>query len=291
LREMLSGGGVLKGNFCYNHFMKMEVYETQKKDIYTPFPSKRYEVAEDEFSRMRIQELKNIHHELEAEFGVPLSFSLSGSLIKGKKLTSEIAQNADIDLMIYFDIETFNNLSKLQKIKILKQSGDSFIGDLLKRLNKAQFEKHFKAILRQSVLAKLDSVKEKLGYKEIPGGDIGVNRIDGKSIINALKACQEQVLTESLYVIEWEMKGRKKHLATYFTLSIGQPVKKYRNQFLAELATSPDQDQAEMVWQEIKDIVEETERKGKIPKNIKTQFPQTLEDALRFYGVDVSKRE
>ena len=60
--------------------------EGKIKITYVPSPDKRYEISKDEFSRRRIEALRDIHHELQAEFPIPISISVFGSLVKGKKV-------------------------------------------------------------------------------------------------------------------------------------------------------------------------------------------------------------
>ena len=46
-----------------------------------------------------------------------------------------------------------------------------------------------------------------------------------------------------------------------------------------------DEKEAERTWNVIKNCVEVVERYGQIPEKTKKQFPQTIEEALKFYEV------
>src|SRR3989344_6163347 len=129
--------------------MKMESSKIEKKDPYVPSVVKRYEVSGDDFSRARVQALKDTHHALEAEFGVPLSFSIMGSLVKGKVLRPETAQNADIDLMVYFDLEKLSNVNRKRERKISRHSVTSFMASLLTRPTGDQLKDSFKKVLKK----------------------------------------------------------------------------------------------------------------------------------------------
>jgi len=51
------------------------------------------------------------------------------------------------------------------------------------------------------------------------------------------------------------------------------------------LALPANEKLANSYWDLIKNSVEKTERRGQIPESIKHRFPQTLEEALKFYGI------
>lgn len=236
---------------------------SKTKTPYTPSETKRYEIALDEFSQKRIHALHDIYRALKTELGVPLSFSIYGSLAKGKTLTAETAQNADIDMYVDLDSE---NLP--QKIKAKK--------------------------MKKMVIKKLQEVKEKLGYKKIPRENIDVRILDKKSIENALLnleiALDMTTAIENL-LFSGNPRDYEIYLASFFTLTIGPTASKYRNAFLAELATKPNKTEAKKTWQTISRVIGKTERiqkHGYIPKEIVDRFPHTLEEALTFYGVKTS---
>lgn len=226
----------------------LEWLGVRKKDSYTPSQTKRYEVSKDEFSTKRIRALRDIHHELEEVLEIPLSLSIIGSLVKGKVLTPETTERADIDVFLDVDIDTLPQLKKPVEY------------------------------LQTVLIVNLQKKASQLGYEEIPTEHLKVRVINHRTIHEAVNK----------YMDSTYLRGRKNaeiFLSSFFTLSIGSVVKKYRNQFLSELSQMEDQTKARLIWQTIIRVLEKTERKGEIPEQIKKQFPQTLEEALKFYGV------
>ena len=84
---------------------------------------------------------------------------------------------------------------------------------------------------------------------------------------------------------EQDSIGEDNLIDAYFTLSIGEAVKKYRDKFLRDLASMKNQKEAEWAWGTIKRSVQKAERDNQIPDKIKARFPQTLKEALKFYNV------
>lgn len=226
-----------------------------RKIPYTPSENKRYEVSEDQFSRRRIKFLRDLHHSLEKEFRIPISFSIFGSLVKGKILTPETAEYADIDLYIDLDSETLELRTKDIAVK-----------------------KTIERRVKEEIIKNADY----LGYARDLKGSIHMVILDDGSIPEAIKYIRKD--------FPWGESGSAMEIevASFFTLSIGSVIKKYRNKFLLSLAQQTDQDEAEKVWKFIKDCVEKIERKDKIPEKIAHQFPKTLQDALKFYGVKIT---
>lgn len=238
---------------------------------YVPSADKRYEVSKDEFSRRRIEALKDIQHELQAEFPmIPISISIFGSLVKGKKLTPETAPNADIDFDLKFDEDALTSLPREEALKIEKKFNIPDLG----RFSVAE-------IFKDLLIEKLNRIKSELGLEEIPQKSFYANPIHDKSIQNAVS----DVITAQKWSRKEVTTSADINLNLYFTLSIGSAVKKYRDKFLKELASSENKKEAEEKWNLIRDSVERNERQGQIPEKIKHRFPQTLAEALKFYGV------
>ena len=223
-----------------------------KKIPYVPSQEYRYELSEDEFSRKRFRVLMEIYKELQGKLPmVPISFCMYGSLVKGKILTPETAPDTDIDLEVKYDEEIYDIKTSREKRRLT---------------------------------GKLEFYIEEVILKKIYETDrihLAVNPINSKSIWIAI----HNISTDKSKLPNMR---NNVDLANYFTLSIGEAVKKYRDKFLKELATmqnTEDAEEAEKIWNTIKKCVEEVERQGKIPEKIRKQFPQTTEEALKFYEV------
>ncbi len=246
---------------------------TPNKIPYVPSKEKRYEISNDEFSKRRIEALRDIQHELQNEFPIPISICIFGSLVKGKVLTSQTAPNTDIDVDLKFDQEALDTLPGGERTKLRKKFD---IPEL--SLTTITTE-----LIRKSLIEKLEKVKEILGLINIPEKHIFVTPINSRSIQSAVN--------HRMMDSTWEERNAGKNadvaINLYFTLSIGGVVKKYRDKFLRELASSKDQGEANWTWDLIKESIERNERDGQIPDKIKHRFPQTIEEALKFYGVKI----
>ncbi len=215
---------------------------------YTPSETKRYEISPDEYSRRRITALRDIHHSLESALRIPLSFCIIGSLVKGKTLTPDTAEYADIDMSIFFDEEALRN--------------------------KPITERELVNLIQDNLRIKLEKQKEALGLKEVSMKHVSVRPINSGSIQKTIDSKRYR-----------PGAAPDMNLSKFFTLSIGETVKKYRQEFLRKLATMEDQEKAERIWNSVRESVEKAERGNNIPNSIKDRFPQTLADALKFYGV------
>ena len=226
-----------------------------KKIPYIPSQDYRYELSEDEFSRKRFRILMEIFKELQAKIPqIPISFCMFGSLTKGKVLTAETAKYADVDLEIKYDREALDSLVSAKEKK-----------GVIEKL------KFFTEIfIQEKMLEAKDSTKLEYIHADLNGIDSDSIWIAVKNIRNSLGVADNLVL------------------ANYFTLSIGEAVKKYRDKFLKELATmqnTKNEKEAKEIWNKIRKCVELVERRGQIPEKAKRQFPQTIEEALKFYEV------
>jgi hypothetical protein len=233
----------------------LEFLKPQRKDKYQPSTAKRFEVSEDPFSRKRMQALRDIHHELEADFkhSIHFSFSVFGSLVKGKVLTPETSERADIDLWVDLDEEEIPYEFRTE---------------------------HFIENIRLQVIMKIQEKAEELGLSKKEQKHVGVRVLNDDFI---------HKYAEKAYYRNTPMLGRKYSnitLASLFTLSIGEPVKKYRNRFLVDLVNKANKQEAEAIWQAVRKVVEDIERKGQgVPEQLQKHFPKTLEEAVKFYGV------
>ncbi len=234
--------------------MKFNEFFKPKKDPYIPSKEKRYYVSEDKYSRGRINALRDIHHELEQEYKISLSLAIHGSLIKGKVLTPEIASRADMDMYLYFEAE---GMSQQEREKTANT-------------------------LREQTLKKLQDRQTQLGYANIPSTMVGmidrhfkVIPLDSFSIPRVVGVVFRKIPFPSI-------EEDRVRLANFFSLSIGAPIKKYRNQFLLGLGGTQG---GEDVWKRIEAVIEHVERRGNIPATLRKRYPKTLKQAFKTYGV------
>lgn len=82
------------------------------------------------------------------------------------------------------------------------------------------------------------------------------------------------------YVLDQERYG----IARIFGLDIGGGMKPYRQAFVRELLLLP-QEEGEKLWGIVNDSVRIRERANTIPEHMEKQFPKTLQEAARYYGV------
>lgn len=243
----------------------METYSLHKKIPYQPSQEFRYELSQDEFSRKRFETLMAIYKELQATIPeIPISFCLFGSLTKGKILDKETAKDTDIDLDIKFDNEAWK-----------KEYPDGV-------------QSFFCMNIKNFIFNKMDKIKDSLGLEEISLETVhlSITPIDSNSIRKTLSNIEH---TEKEYIKNYPkiQIDNSITLSHYFSLSVGEAVKKYRNKFLRELAEMEDTEKASRIWRTIRERVEEVERQYQIPEEARKQFPQTLEEALKFYEVKI----
>lgn len=76
----------------------------------------------------------------------------------------------------------------------------------------------------------------------------------------------------------------KRSVARAFHLDFMGGLKSYRQDFVRHLLTLP-KEEGERMWNYVAQLITSWERLGRIPDAIQGQFPQTLDDAARYYVV------
>ncbi len=71
-----------------------------KRREYTPPLDRRFQLADDPFTRERVTWVRAYQQELSQRLGYPVALGVFGSLSKGKTLTAETAPKTDIDLEV-----------------------------------------------------------------------------------------------------------------------------------------------------------------------------------------------
>lgn len=90
----------------------------------------------------------------------------------------------------------------------------------------------------------------------------------------------EDKTERSKYLLDQEQIG----VARIFSLDVGGGMKLYRQAFIRDLLVLNDND-GEALWNIVNNSIRLCERNNDIPKNMERQFPQTLEEAVKYYGV------
>lgn len=281
---------------------------------YQPSEQRRFDVSPDLYSRERVQMMKHILEELRKELpDISIAISLFGSLTKGKKLTKETAPSADIDCVVFVDIDdiekkyeqllqvnpvfaeqyrrAFNeernqHARSMEAIK-MGETISPFDTELIRNIPKTaawfsiqRFTKGFFAI-------KLNEAASRMGFEEpsftSQKKDIFVWPIALHGDHSIMKAVFN-LETAQHYGEESEIRGGEQALSRYFHLNVGGGLRKYRQAFLQELSQM-DPEKAEGMWRCVREAVETVERRGSISENLYAQFPQTFFEARRYYGL------
>ncbi len=291
----------------------------EKPFSYEPPPEKRFAVSPDAYSRERVRVLTETRKELEQEFGIPIAFSLFGSLSKGKQLTEESAPESDVDLTLFLDIDALEqNAARLFSaggplesayVTILREEKMFAAMQMSPREHWERTGLPLSAytpLLQQDVPTRARwlsakrvacaKVEERLmeaetGYDDIASDvyALPIAMTGPHSVAGVLE--KMFLLPPRGGVVSREMRAFQNHIARFFHLEVGGGLKKYRQAFLRELALA-DPAHAEQQWQIVRKAMEETERpKTQLGDALQTQYPETLHDALAYYGVDLANRE
>jgi hypothetical protein len=275
------------------------------KQPYQPSERKRFEISADEFSRKRIEVLKEIQQEMSDMFEpIKIAFSLFGSLSKGKTLSKETAPGADIDLVCFIEIDNlYEHLKQLaEKNKGLQEIFEAVKAQCREtRMTTISDESknhsaycYLERYIGKFIFEKLNEQKEIMGYDNDTElfKDIRFSPISQEGWLYSIMAATENLALMMAHIEEEEiepeeLEGCKMRLARYFHLDIGGGLKSYRQHFLSQLKTlrETEPDKAEYYWSLVNDAVREIERKFAVPEKIQKQFPGTLDEAIKYYGV------
>lgn len=263
--------------------------------------NKRFEISKDQTSRERIAATKETYQNLKKAIPeVNVSFSLFGSLSKGKELEPETAAKADVDLYCFFDSEDV--MSRHDELyqkypdfrEYYKHSRSRHKSPLLARKTRFMSNEEF---INASDYLYIDAAQgmisrrlytefeNRLGRETRPHllvQSISYNGLD--SILNRVKRWVRLKNNPDEY------SRLKEQVANCFHLDVGGGLRKYRRDFLLKLKTM-DPKFAEEYWKEVDYCVRGVERGHYIPQSAEHQFPQTLDEALKYYGVRGDQKE
>lgn len=252
-----------------------------EKIAYTPSENKRFEISPDPFSRERVQALHAAYNQLRAEIpDVSIAFTLGGSLAKGKVLTEETAKAADIDLHYFIDKDELHAHAPEVASLASSLTGRSFGSDEKggKRAAAGLVERALNRPLQDgsNLLAHCERF-----YVDLLRGSASF--IDDHTIFDKVTLHREELKNWDFYYL----RVTPKLIGQYFSLDIGGGMRKYIQSFLRQLEMQDAKvpGDAEALWQTTRKAVEKYERGDVIPSNVIRQFPQTYEDACKYYGL------
>lgn len=279
-----------------------------EKKMYRESSRKRHEISQDEISRERVYAIRDFSAELRRNFPeLGFMVGLYGSLSKGKELSSK--KDADIDMSIIIDLEDANKLvediiengtdiklrTELEEnIATVRKTNDSSIRstsfwsedreqEYIRHLeHKVNYEAFRLYVLKQiaDLFSKLGAEKDEryIDIFSIEGG--------GEGIIKTIRRLEEDLYMQHLSWEELIPNGHPdvRFLVGVFGLQIGGTRKKYLKEFF-ELLDSYAPVQANSYWQLVAACVRYFERRHEIPDTISHRFPETVEEAKKYYGI------
>lgn len=247
-----------------------------EKIFYNPSEEKRFEVSKDEYSRERIGVLRELNKEFK-ELPANVGLVLFGSLSKGKKLNKDSKKYTDIDIQVFIDMDDLANNETAVK---------DFINNNQVALDRYNLEKS-EQISERYFQALGDYIRSRIIYQYKKNGIdgeflyINISKIASKgnySIYNKLNHYLSALYEENQY----EEDAWKQSIQACFGLNIGNNLKKYRQSFIEDLASLNTKDR-NLDWDLVKKAVNEWERNDNVPINMKNKFPDTFEDAQKYY--------
>lgn len=242
--------------FCYAHHMR-------EKDPYNPSPEKRFAISKDEYSRDRIKIIQEIYEEITKEFPFKVGFSLYGSLSKGKILDAENFLDADIDLVVYVDADDVaKNFNAFRIEHNLPKSADS--EDLEQNRNTVR------ELVRSHIKNRLTSLPS--------NGELTKNIWMYDITTTDIQKLLENVSEHSDLHDSFELRK----LVRMFHLDVGGGMKKYRVALLQYLKDRP-LEYREKIWSKISSSLRLKERYNDIPSKISPQYPETFDEAYKYY--------
>lgn len=269
--------------------------DNKDKVPYIPTSAKRFEISHDSFSRERLTAIAAMVKELRKNHPFVAGASLFGSLSKGKQLDKEAADKSDVDLIIYIDPDE------------LKRNYDSFEQDRDKqRFNEwedidKEFHEHYdprsedekKIELTATYISDIakDMFQTNLSAENQPRWDIGF-------VIKAISLTGEYSIHDK-FIQTFEHHNLDdfananndldpafySDVASPWGLDIGGGLAKYRKAYLTSLQRL-DPKERELEWRVTMRVVKFFERQGNIPAEIKDQYPEAYEEAVKYYGVN-----
>lgn len=293
-----------------------------EKSFYSPSyqPSeKRFEISRDEISRERLRVVKEIFEKLTQLIPIRIALALYGSLSKGKELETATAPASDIDLIIYIDTDNlmsnyeqwqatderfnqlfqqnskrklralqsqFNNRSLDEMITLINPSGERTKVTIKQYLDQ-ESTKPVWTSAEQYILEVIDQTLKNNARPMVYTGE--TNHISVLPIQFEGRDSMMTLAVELARAVDNNQKmadALSEEVAHLFALDVGGGLRPYREYFLKQLKAMDDQEYAQHLWKLIDRAIREQERGDDISPEYDRQFPSTLEDALRYYGIN-----
>lgn len=233
---------------------------------------RRFEISEDQFSRERLEAVKAAYKELTAALpGVSVAFSLFGSLSKGKVLTEETKDKADVDLTAFIDEKEL-----LAAHDELMKTNPEY----------AAFEREHPGdggrLYAMSILKR--HVAPNTPEGDIDDPHVGYINYEGHHSIMLLVGAYADRLAIGMRGAGGgaALESYAVRIARYFHLDVGGGMRKYREAFIQQLLTM-EPGEGERYWSIVNRCARYIERGGKISEVAERQFPKTLAEAEEYY--------
>ncbi len=269
------------------------------KESYDP-SEKRFQISDDKISRDRLSAVVKTYDELKEYLpGIPIGFSLFGSLSKGRRLqVSDVdkvykprfgpkfgnEQIPDIDLICYYDADAMitqhsnlmlNNADYAttyrKEMMLKREESDSGVPDTYSKyiewLNSSTLETILNSFIVQTITKRNDGMFAPVHLFISPV------RMEGADSI------MDIVMN----------RGDSMKISGPFHLDVGGGLKPYRQAFLEQLSKM-EPEKAERAWKRVNWCVRFHERKGVVPAFAKKQFPATFKEAVAYYGLPKEDR-
>jgi len=294
--------------------------ETSVKE-YVPSPHKRFEVSKDENSRARIKDLNDVVKDIQnnllftdekgVEQSLHFGLTLGGSLAKGKVLTDETASLSDIDLILYVDVDDENLLLDFVRLhpdsEIAKEFENTTVSyrelfgptkylppesdeEKSRRERQYAIENTLSNYVSKKILQKLSDRKDALRLEILPNFSSATSTVQPIALSGSWSILSR--VSSGIANMEYEGMSRgygntrQYNIAALWRLDVGGGMKRYRIAFFEQLQKL-EREIAEKHWGIVAEAVNLNERKKNIPETMKGKFPQTLDEAFRYFGVPV----
>ncbi len=298
----------------FNKKVIIFTYDMLNKHSYIPSQDKRFAISSDSHSRERLTVVRDLLAEIRRRFpSVRFSLALFGSLSKGKLLDEESAQNSDVDMVLYvdmddiereadafcrdpefqrlFDVKYANALTEPHVVRIralLERRGEKSLSDYERKTVDPQRIKRYVAwltmqnIVRKFFQSGLQERVSSLGNPELTSHfNVWPIRIGDADKHHTIWCAVNEYETHCHYGTEPDVPVE---VLAPFALGVGGGLNEYIRDFVARLQNMPS-GQGERIWASVNEIVRKYERRGDVPAAMERQFPSTLEQAAVRYGV------